>query len=93
MSEQLESLSKRVKTLEEWHVEVKVEHAIDVENRKFLNQKFNQMSTNIHELEVKFDTKFDKIYSAQSWLMKLIVGAIVVSFMAFVIEGGLSGLG
>ena len=78
MPPEIEALVARVTTLEHWRIQSDIANARAEEQRKHLDARFDA-------LEKKLGAVSDNL----SWIVRLVLGGIVLAIIAFAMGGGL----
>lgn len=71
------SLHERLTTLEHWRIQLDIANARAEEQRKHLDQRFDQL-----------DGKVTKISESLSWIVRIVLGAVVLAAVTFAMKGG-----
>lgn len=71
---------RRISALEDWRREVDISRAVENENRKHMDARFNVLEASISEIK--------DIFKRVQWM---VVSAVVLAVVGFVIRGGLAG--
>ena len=77
MTEQ--ELAIRLKALEDWRYTVDIDKARSDENKRYMNERFDRIEASLETLK--------GIWNKVIWL---VASAIAVSFVTFIIKGGLN---
>lgn len=73
----LTQLHERIVTLEHWRIQLDIANARADEQRKHLDQRFDAL-----------DGKVSKINDSLTWIVRMIMGAIILAIVAFLVRGG-----
>lgn len=75
----INAIHERVTTLEHWRIQRDIADARAEEQRKYLDQRFDAL-----------DGKVGKINESLTWIARMVLGAILLAFVAFLLRGGLN---
>ena len=74
---ELSALHERIGTLEHWRIQLDIANARADEQRKHLDQRFDAL-----------DGKVSKINDSLTWIVRMVMGAIILAIVAFLVRGG-----
>jgi cytochrome c-type biogenesis protein CcmH/NrfG len=74
---EITALHERIVTLEHWRIQLDIANARADEQRKHLDQRFDAL-----------DGKVTKINDSLTWIVRLVLGAIVLAIVTFALRGG-----
>lgn len=75
----LTSIHERIVTLEHWRIQLDIANARADEQRKHLDQRFDAL-----------DGKVSKINDSLTWIVRLVLGALILAAITFAMRGGLN---
>lgn len=75
--EGMQAIHDRVKTLEHWRISIDIANARAEEQRKHLDMRFDAL-----------DSKVSKINDSLTWIVRLVLGGVVLAVVTFAMKGG-----
>lgn len=85
---EITALHERVVTLEHWRIQLDIANARAEEQRKHLDQRFNDLDKKVDTMSTNLDSKVTKINDSLTWIVRLVFGFVVIAVLAVALKGG-----
>ncbi|CDM57373.1 hypothetical protein [Rhizobium favelukesii] len=84
------ALHERVVTLEHWRIQLDIANARAEEQRKHLDQRFNDLDKKVDTMSSNLDSKVTKINDSLTWIVRLVLGFVILAVLAIALKSGVT---
>lgn len=83
-------LESRVRSLEEWRHQQDVRSAVQAEQSRHIDERFDNLNVKMDNALRDSKENFDKIFGYVSKLVWLVLSALILAVLGFIFAGGLN---
>jgi hypothetical protein len=90
MPEDYTGLHERVVTLEHWRIQLDIANARAEEQRKHLDQRFNDLDKKVDTMSTNLDRKVTGINDSLTWIVRIVLGFVVLAVLTIALKNGVT---